>query len=148
MWQHGAGDSMVGHVIGRSSPGAEDAVRAATASVRGAALAVAVTAGAVLEQARSALLDDESLAVQSYAVLVRQRTSLQDADGHLRDLERRTMTYGRRVPRDAPSTGGDVPQVQVARQLLDDARDALLDCLHAARGQIARAVEPSDAVTD
>lgn len=86
--------------------------------------------------------------VHSYAMLVRERTRLQDADVRLRDLERRPMAYDRRVAADAPLSGGDLPQVQVARQLLDDARDALLDRLHAARDQIAMAVDPSEVAPD
>jgi hypothetical protein len=139
---------MVSHVIGRRAVAADEAVRAATASVRGAALAVAVNAGAALEQIRATLLDDGTGAVQSYAALVRQRSSLQDADDCLRVLEHRSMHYVRRAPRGAPTTGDDLAQVQVARQLLDDARDALLDRLHAVRDQIALSTDPADVTPD
>ncbi len=119
----------------------DDRVRRATASLRGAALAVAAAAAGVAERlaSRTGCPDDDAACLEdAYADLLAQRRRLDDAATQVQRLEHATLDYRGRTPRDAPMRGADVPTVIAARAMVDRTHDELLETLAAARAALSR----------
>lgn len=120
----------------------DDRVRRATASLRGAGLAVATAAARLTEQLGAIWDcpdDDLDCISNAYADLLVQRRRVDDVGDELSRLERTPLRYGGSVPADAPRLGGEVSTVIAARNLLDRAHDRILEALEAARTALARA---------
>lgn len=123
----------------------DDRVRRATASLRGAALAVAAAAAALGEQlvtTKDCPDDDLDCLSGTYAQLMDQRQRIARAATEVDRLERTALEYDGRVPSDAPRLGGQVPTVVAARAMVDRTHDRLLEALQVAREALAT-VDPA-----
>lgn len=118
----------------------EDRVRRATATLRGAALAVATAAAALAEQlgvGDDCPPGDLDCLTGSYAALLAHRRRVDDVADEMDRLEQAAVRYDGRVPADAPRLGGELPTVIAARTMVDRAHDRVLEALAAVRDALA-----------
>lgn len=114
----------------------EDRIRAATAALRGAALAIATTAAAVRDQLETGLGCPEghpACLEDAYADLLRHKHRVRLASREVARLEATAVQYDGVPPAGAPSMGWHVPSVGAARRMVDQASDLVTEAQRAAR---------------
>ena len=118
----------------------EARVRAATAPVRGAALAAAAAAAAIRHQLTATEHcpdDDPDCLTALYAALQDRRRDVDRVTTEVERLERTQLHYDGRVPADAPRIGGHEATVIAARNLVDRAHDVVVEALDAVATALA-----------
>jgi hypothetical protein len=119
----------------------EARIRAATAQLRGAALAVAAAAAGVREQLTSredCAPDDVDCLTGAYQALLDDRRVVARVASEIERLEHADVRYDGPVPRNAPRIGGHVPDVAAARSMVDRTHDLVLEALASVRDALAR----------
>ena len=120
--------------------GLDERIRAATAGLRGAALAIGASAAAVGEQLgrRDPCPDGDRRCVEAaYADLLRHRHRVALATREISRLERTDVDYAGATPAGAPTVGWHVPSVTAARRLVDQAHDVVAEALDVVRATMA-----------
>lgn len=130
---------------------ADDAVRVATAGIRGAAMAATTAAVSVRDQLPALASCAEGGAAeldQLHADLLRYRRRLSQAASEVSALERAELSYPRTAPAGAPLSGWHVPAVAAARDVVDRTTDLVTLALQATRDAVARLTDRQDVRTN
>ena len=115
-------------------------MRRATASLRGAALAVAAAAATVAQQLRTGTdcaQDDVDCLSDAYADLLTHEQRMTRVRDEIERLEATPLEYEGAVPHDAPRLGWQVPSVAAARSMVDRTHDLVVEARNTARSALA-----------